>query len=104
MSRRPVSELDYADENEKIEYRIVTSYEDAYRYNSPRGHKAMKSEVFLDVNEKNYKKESTKREKAERDMRNRQNKKNNHKDTGDAAKSIWGIIVAIIFVLLQMFF
>lgn len=102
MFRRPESELDY--DNEQIEYRIVTKYEDAYKYNSPYGHMVPKTEVFNDVNEKNYKRESTKREKIEIDLRNRANNKNNHKDTGDAAKSTWGIIIAIIFIIIQMFF
>lgn len=96
------SELDY--DNEQIEYRIVTKYEDAYKYNSPGGHKAPKTEVFKDVNEKNYKKESTKREKAESDLRNKNNHKNNHRDTGDGGKTIWGIIITIIFLIFQMFF
>lgn len=91
-------------ENEKIEYRIVTNYEDAYRYNSPRGQSAPKSKVFVDVNEKNYKVESSKREKEEKQIRDRSNRKNNKKDISDERKSVWGIVAAIIFFILQAFF
>lgn len=102
MFRRAESESDF--ENEKIDYRIVTNYEDAYRYNSPGGHRMPKVEEFKDVNERNYKLESTKRERRERVIRNLANKKNNHKDSGDEVKSIIGIIIAIIFFIIQIFF
>lgn len=91
-------------DNQKIEYRIVTNYEDAYRYNSPRGQRAPKAEIFMDINEKNYKTESTKREKQDQAIRNRENKKNNPKDVSDGSKSIWAIIIAIIFFILKAIF
>lgn len=102
MFRRAESESDF--ENEKIDYRIVTNYEDAYRYNSPGGYKMPNVEEFKDVNERNYKLESTKRERRESAIRNLANKKNNHKDSSDEVKSIIGIIIAIIFFIIQIFF
>lgn len=102
MFRRAESELDF--ENEKIDYRIVTDYEDAYRYNSPGGQRAPKVESFIDVNERNYKSESTKRERRDKAIRDMANNKNNHKDIGDEFKSIIGIIIAIIFFIIQIFF
>lgn len=102
MFGKPQSESDY--DNEKIDYRIVTSYEQAYKYNAPHGYKAPILDGFNDVNEKNYKSESTKRERADAALRNRQNRKNNHKDTSDESKSMWGIIIAIIFFLFKLIF
>ncbi|MBB6622500.1 hypothetical protein H7E67_03560 [Clostridium gasigenes] len=91
-------------DNQKIEYRIVTNYEDAYRYNSPRGKSAPKAEIFMDINEKNYKSESTKRERQDKAIRNRSNRKNNHKDSSDETKTIGAIIIAIIFFVLKLIF
>ncbi|MGL5087150.1 MAG: hypothetical protein ACRC68_15780 [Clostridium sp.] len=102
MFEKPQSELDF--DNEKIDYRIVTNYEQAYSYNAPRGYKAPILEGFNDVNEKNYKSESTKRERAEIALRNRQNSITNHKDTSDASKGIFGVILAIIFFLFELIF
>lgn len=102
MFGRAESEADF--ENEKIDYRIVTNYEQAYKYNAPHGYIAPKLEGFIDVNEKNYKSESTKRERAEAVIRKRQNSKTNHKDTSDESKASWAIIIAIIIFILKLIF
>lgn len=102
MFGHPQSEADF--DNEKIEYRIVTKYEDAYKYNSPGGYRHPKTEVFTDVNEKNYNLESRKRERQEKNIRDRENKKNNPKDSKDDDKTVWGIIAAVIFFILEAIF
>lgn len=88
MFNKPESESDY--DNEKIEYRIVTSYDEAYKYNSPKGYEAPKAESFVDINEKNYRLESTKRERTEKNI------KNNDKNSRDKYKFTWETIGDVI--------
>ena len=94
MFKKAASEKDYY--NEGIKYRIVDSYEKAYRYNSQNGQGVPKAEQFVDINESNYKSQNRKREIQMMHM------EDNYDDYDGEEKSIWSKIWYFIELIIEI--
>ena len=96
MFEKPASEKDY--KSEGIRYRVVSNYEQAYRYNSPNGHSAPKAEKFIDINETNYKSQNRKREIQMKEMQYNEDIYNEREEE----ESIWSKIGHFILVIIEI--